>query len=49
MQLAIDRIRQSEITVMTDHLREEHSELGLDERAMLGQVLEHYRVRPIRR
>ena len=49
MHLAVDRIRQPEITVMTTHLREEHLELGLNERAMLGEVLEHYRVRPTRR
>lgn len=49
MRLAVDRIRQPEITVMTDHLREEHPELRLDQRAMLGEVLYHFHVTPTHR
>ena len=49
MQLVVDHIRQSEIAVMREHLREEHLELRFNENCQLGAVLEHFRVMPIRR
>jgi hypothetical protein len=49
MQLVADRIRQAEIAVMTEHLREGHLELRFKENGQLGTVLDHFRVTPIRR
>ena len=44
MQLVVDRIREAEVTAMSDHLREHHPELDISRAAILGDVLEHYRV-----
>ena len=49
MRLMVDRIRVAEVAAMADHLREHHPELGLSASAPLGNVFEHYRVRPTQR
>ena len=49
IQLVVDRIREAEVTAMSDHLREHHPELGVSASAPLGNVFEHYRVRPTQR
>jgi hypothetical protein len=48
MQLVVAHIRQSEIAVLTEHLREEHLELRFNENCQLGAVLDHFRVTAIR-
>ena len=45
MRLVVDRIRNTDAAVMTEHLRR-HPDLGLSESAALGSVLEHFRVTP---
>jgi hypothetical protein len=49
MRLEVDRIRQAEIAAMTEHLREEHLELRFRDNGLLEEVLDHFRVMPIRR
>ena len=49
MRLMVDRIRVAEAAAMTDHLCEHHPELGVSRAAALGDVFEHYRVRPTQR
>ena len=49
MRLAVDRIRDAEATAMARHLCEDHPELGVSASAPLGNVFEHYRVRPTQR
>ena len=49
MRLVVDRIRDAEAMAMTDHLREHHPELAVSASAPLGNVFEHYRVRPTQR
>ena len=44
MRLLVDRIHDAEATVMRDHLREHHPELGVGRAAALGDVFEHFRV-----
>ncbi len=46
MRLAVDRIRDAEVTVMACHLREHHPELRLGATAALGAILDHYGVTP---
>jgi hypothetical protein len=49
MELVVDHIRQPEIAVMAEHLREEHLELRFKENGLLGAVLDHFHVTPFRR
>ena len=49
MRLMVDRIRDAEAAAMAYHLREHHPELGVRRAAALGDVFEHYRVRPTQR
>ena len=49
MRLMVDRIRVADVAAMADHLRELHPELGVSASAPLGNVFEHYRVRPTQR
>ena len=49
MRLAVGRIRDAEATALADHLRKRHPELGVSASAPLGNVFEHYRVRPTQR
>ena len=46
MQLVVDRIRDTDAAVMTEHLQR-HPDLGLSETAALGSVLDHFRVTPV--
>jgi hypothetical protein len=46
MRLVVDRIRDPEARAMTDHLRERHPELRVSEAAALGEVLDHFAVKP---
>ena len=45
MRLVVDRIRDTDAAMMTEHLQR-HPDLGLSESAALGSVLEHFRVTP---
>lgn len=48
MRLVADRIRDADATAIADHLRARHRELRVGERRQLGEVLDHFRVRPNR-
>jgi len=49
MKFTVNRIRQAEIAIMIEHLREEHLELRFKENGLLGEVLNHFHVTAIRR
>ena len=45
MRLVVDRIRDTDAAMMTEHLQR-HPDLGVSEGAALGSVLDHFRVTP---
>ena len=46
MRFVVDRIRDAEAATMADHLRTRHPELRLGDTAALGEVFDHFRVKP---
>jgi hypothetical protein len=46
--LMVDRIRDAEARTMADHVRERHPQRALPKTAAMGEVFEHYHVRPAR-
>ncbi len=48
MRLVVAGIRDPEAKAMADHLRTQHPWLGLPDTAILGEVLDHFRVTPNR-
>ena len=47
MRFQVDRIRDAEAATMADHLRERHPEIHLRATAALGEILDHYCVKPV--